>query len=140
MRPVDQTRFGYPEGNCLVACVASIIEVEICDLPDLFDSCRDGDGKRVEGGEHWFDILNEGVMGHGWLALWRSAPHEIEHPTEYMIEVGPSGRSFNEDGVDVGHCIVSLDGVMVHDPHPDRSGLCGPTKYWIELERLADSA
>ena len=46
-----------------------------------------------------------------------------------------SGRAFDEDGKDVGHCVVCLDGEMVHDPHPDKTGLAGPIEDWILLER-----
>lgn len=35
MKPVQQTRFGPPDGNCMSACVASIIEckIEEVDIP-----------------------------------------------------------------------------------------------------------
>lgn len=37
MKPVDQTTFGAPHGNCLMACVASILEVPLDSLPVMFD-------------------------------------------------------------------------------------------------------
>lgn len=35
MKRVQQTKFGDGEGNCLTACVASLLECEIDDLPDF---------------------------------------------------------------------------------------------------------
>ena len=32
MKPVDQTSFGFPGGNCFSACVASILELPIDDV------------------------------------------------------------------------------------------------------------
>ena len=142
MRPVDQSKFGYPEGNCLMACVASILEVELCDLPDLFlRCCRTTDEGLTwsDRGEHWLDVLQEGVKVHGWEASWRDAKPEETPPAGYAIAGGPTGRTFDEDGRDVGHCVVCLDGVMVHDPHPERTGLRGKTEDWILLERVGTS-
>lgn len=34
MRPVLQTRFGDPMGNCWEACLASILAVELDEVPD----------------------------------------------------------------------------------------------------------
>ena len=67
MKSVDQTKFGYPEGNCLMACVASILEVGLDDLPDLFERCciQREDGVFWEGGEYWLDVLQEGVEALG---------------------------------------------------------------------------
>lgn len=136
MKPVDQTKFGYPEGNCLMACVASILEVGLDDLPDLFERCciqRD-DGVFWEGGEYWLDVLQEGVEALGWTATW-SPPLDV-YPTEYAIAGGPAGRAFDEAGKDVGHCVVYFDGVMVHDPHRDKTGLTGLIDDWIILKRV----
>lgn len=28
------------------------------------------------------------------------------------------------------HCVVGLDGEVIHDPHPDKLGILGPEKDW----------
>ncbi len=138
MKPVDQTKFGYPEGNCLMACVASILEVALDELPDLFERCctvRE-DGITWDDGD-WWEVLQEGVAAHGWTASYEAARYDMPHPPAYAIAGGPGGRAFDEKGVDVGHCVVCLNGEMVHDPHPDKTGLAGPIEDWILLERRA---
>jgi len=37
LRPVMQTRFGDPEGNCLMASVASILGIALDECPDLYE-------------------------------------------------------------------------------------------------------
>ncbi len=135
MKPVEQTRFGYPEGNCLMSCVASVLEVGLDELPDLFERCctMDGDGNFTDDNENWWEVVKEGVRSHGWEAIYR-ADHPENHPTGYAIAGGPSGRAFDGAGRDVGHCVVYLDDKMVHDPHPTRAGLAGPIEDWILLE------
>lgn len=118
-----------------MACVASILEVELDDLPDLFERCciQREDGTFWEGGEYWMDVLKEGVESFGWTVMWRES-NDI-FPTGYAIAGGPAGRAFNDAGEDVGHCVIFLDGEMVHDPHKDKSGFSGPIEDWIILEK-----
>ncbi len=33
MKPVDQTTFGHPGGNCFSACVASLLEMSVDQVP-----------------------------------------------------------------------------------------------------------
>ncbi len=139
MRPVDQTKFGYPEGNCLMACVASILEVGLDALPDLFEMCctsQEKDGTVHWDDGDWWSMLRGGVAVHGWDAVYRG-DHPENAPSGYAIAGGPGGRALDERGQDRGHCVVYLDGVMVHDPHPDKTGLSGPIEDWILLERRA---
>lgn len=45
MKPIDQTTFGVPGGNCFSACVASLLELSIDDVPYFMGDCdEDGDG------------------------------------------------------------------------------------------------
>lgn len=44
MKEVFQTKFGLNQGNCLSACIASILEVSIEDVPDFPTT-------------GWFDVL-----------------------------------------------------------------------------------
>ena len=142
MKPVNQTKFGYPEGNCLMACVASILEVDLDALPDLFEECctplDDGEGVTWDDG-NWWDVLQQSVRAHGWEAVYRG-DHPEQHPGGYAIAGGPGGRAFDEQGEDVGHCVVYVDGEMVHDPHPDKTGLSGPIEDWILLDKGAHIA
>jgi hypothetical protein len=117
MIPVTQTEIGVdnPRGNCLMACVASILEVPLESLPDLYE--------REKAGDHWFTVLAEVLASHGLK------PIEGGKRDLYHIGVGPSPRS------DMPHAVVMLGTEMVHDPHPDRTGLVASVlTYWISLE------
>ena len=37
MKPVDQTRFGCPGGNCYQAVIASILELDLEEVPDFMN-------------------------------------------------------------------------------------------------------
>jgi len=103
MRPVDQTTFGG-EGNCVSACIASILEAPIEEVPFFFGPPDVG----------W-------LRAHTWL--WRRGLHLLQVDTRadwivcgYMVLEGPSPRG-------LGHAVVGYAGVMTHDPHPSRGGL-----------------
>lgn len=62
MKPVFQDRYGIGRGNCVTACVASILECEIADLPEFCDG---------EGPE-WFDRLYDYCHRNGmFLIHWK---------------------------------------------------------------------
>ena len=142
MIAVDQTEFGYPKGNCIVAAMASIMEVGIDELPDLLERCHvfenGKDSSWKEGNDHWWNVLVEGARGHGWEPFYMEARANEIHPQGYAIAGGDSPRSdvVDENGKNVGHVVVCLDGEVVHDPHPSRDGLLGGiVKDWIMLCR-----
>jgi len=106
VQPVDQTRFGDPDGNCLAACVASIFEVALEDVADFQAS-------------NWLIELNEWLAPRGLAHLCLSFRHGLDStlmPGGFHLIGGPSRRGHN-------HSVVGHTGVIVHDPHPDRSGL-----------------
>lgn len=38
MKPIYQNKFGLGKGNCLQACVASVLELDLNDVPDFNES------------------------------------------------------------------------------------------------------
>ena len=132
MKPVDQTTFGSKVvaeyGNCYSACIASIIEADLADVP-TFVQTHGPDDPLV--GPVWWVAAQAWLLDHYGVtldytidpprALFGSTP---ESPwQQYAIAVGPSPRG------DHAHCVVvDLDGNLVHDPHPDRTGLAGPAE------------
>ena len=60
MIPVEQTNYGKHKGNCLTACVASLLEVPISSIPEF---CVDGE---------WFERLHKFCEENGFFLLyWR---------------------------------------------------------------------
>ncbi len=111
MKPVDQTIYGWPNGNCLSACVASILEMPTEAVP------LSGNG------EDWWPRLL------GWLVDRGLSATKIEGrspPRGYAIAFGPSPRLPGQ-----GHTCVAYDGAVVHDPHPSRAGILGVEHYVV---------
>jgi len=103
VRPVDQTTYGFDDGNCLSACLASILEISIEEIPTFLGS--DGQLRLAR-----------------WLADRGLAASIYQHgtyvPPGYAIAAGPSKRFAGRL-----HACVAYDGRVVHDPHPSREGL-----------------
>lgn len=119
MRKIYQTKFGSPNGNCWAACLASCLELDLSDVPD-FPAGHDDTS--------WWTDTQEWLFANHRLRLLEvevgaSAPLlEVFGPV-YWVASGPSPRgNFN-------HAVVYFGGGMVHDPHPDQTGLRGPPKY-----------
>jgi len=110
--PVDQDLFGMPYGNCFAACVASILELPSprCIANVMWDDTR------------WFQRFNTWAATKGFQALchpWNDAAADYireHHRDSHIIAAGPAARGFD-------HCCVYRGLQLVHDPHPDRTGL-----------------
>src|ERR1035437_5111691 len=122
MKPIDQTIFGFPDGNCLAASIASITGIDLDALSTEL---------RVE----WTTETN-------WLAgmihVLQSRGFSVVHfdnidapPDGYAVVFGPASRGF-------AHACVTLNGAVVHDPHPSRDGLISVTGYLVTtpIERM----
>jgi hypothetical protein len=129
MKPVDQTHFGVPHGNCLMSCVASILEVPLESLPVLQIEC---DVNRLE----WWDVLLDALRPHGFTALHYpngTDGYPAIAPRGYHIASGPTPKR------EFRHATVYLDGKLAHDPHPSRDGLARVERYYL-IEPLADAS
>jgi hypothetical protein len=114
MIPVTQDKFGGqdapPEesGNCFAACIASILELPLSEVPNF---CAYSD---------WNTRVNNWLEDYGMFLItiepksWYPRPRQFDDC--YSILSGPSGRGLR-------HCVVGKGEQMVHDPHPSRAGL-----------------
>ncbi|APU89051.1 conserved hypothetical protein [Virus Rctr85] len=107
MKFVDQTRFGNKEGNCLAACLASLFELDIDDVPD-FNALH---------GDNWYSIgLTSWLSQFGLVpVMLASITGEFPQNCHYLVG-GESPRG-------ILHSCIGLNGEIVHDPHPSRAGL-----------------
>lgn len=120
MKPVDQTRFGEHEGNCFAACLASILELEIGDVPEM--SC-----------EGQFEIMLAWLWERGLTAVELNFRPRAQFPyvfsrfglkgTGLAIASGKSPRGDFDHAVVVAvdHNIQQVQ--FIHDPHPSRDFL-----------------
>lgn len=112
MKPVYQTIFGKPDGNCFAACIASILEMDLEEVPNF---CK-GDNPR------WMFDLNEWLHQFGLGALTVSFHDEIPLTMGWCCVGGYGGPE------GVMHEVVMKDMKMVHNPH----------EGWGELATIVD--
>ena len=124
MKPVDQTICGLG-GNCFAACVASILELKIDQVPN-FCECEDT----------WFADFSRWVARRGYTPLFVKADAvrcryidicPLLTAGHYLIVSGLSPRG------DFMHAVVEHRGAVVHDPHPSRAGFVGAWQDFIVL-------
>lgn len=116
MITVDQTQFmssGVDEkevGNCWSACIASILEIGITDVP-VFAAYED-----------WWERTFSWLGERGYM-LEYLRPELLDYlgikDLPLCIATGKSPRG------DFNHSVVWLSDKMVHDPHFSRAGIEG---------------
>lgn len=121
MKPVNQTLFGDGSdgtecGNCFPACLASIIEYPLRDIPNF---CEDQ--------KHWFQNCNIWLSEFG-LSYFdcKMGIDDLEYNSKhwgYHLICGESARG-------ILHNVVGKKGKIVHDPHPSNAGLIGKPEDW----------
>lgn len=116
MKKVYQTKFGKPEGNCFPACLASILEIDIDQVPNF----HEGNGVWYKKYREWFNKYDLSLVA---IMNWEG--QEDACPQVYAIVGGLGPRGLQHSTVYFG-----LD--MVHDPHPEGGGVKDITE-WIYL-------
>lgn len=107
MKPVDQTTFGPRDGNCFSACIASLLELSIADVPWFMGGQDDA----------WMERnLLPWLAPRGLYALCFKLGFDW-YPPGYYIVGGESARG------GCLHSVIAQAGKTVHDPHPSRDGL-----------------
>ena len=116
MIPIQQTilHTETTKGNCLQAAIASILELSLEEVP-VFE----GDSWYLQL-MHWLEDCYEIE-----LARW---DYEVQFKGYYLV-TGQSPRG------NFKHIVVYKNGKMIHDPHPDKTGLVEIESVWL-LVRL----
>ena len=124
MIPIDQTVLRLPTdpsgppGNCFAACIASILEIPIDQIPQPNSDDVENWGR--DGG--YWERLAKWLRSIGWHLLdcaqpwpWSTAM-EADYEGCYWIASGPGPRGSK-------HSVVCCGWQIAHDPHPSRAGL-----------------
>lgn len=118
MRKNFQTKYGSL-GNCLAACISSLMDLDIHDVPNV---------------EVLFD-LDEGVFFQDSTPLWGEVLYKfIQHKgynwriaTEEEINNPPKDKPFLVIGKSLNgernHAVIYMNGELYHDPNEFRKGL-----------------
>jgi hypothetical protein len=127
MKPVNQTYQHKPPksiGNCFRACIASILELDIDEVPafEQLPGCWNGEESKEAS-----DCLKNWLADRD-LSLSYHPLYTEQIPKGYSILTGTSPRL--KGG---GHCVVALDGNVVHDPYkwPSAGGLAELWDYCV---------
>ena len=140
MKPVMQTRTGNnPDGpgNCFSACVASILECSLVDLPDEAEIVKELKIKHASKWEGWPDRFK---WGHSWKELWDRTQRECMRRGLAMLEVkGPFASEPPEAWCIISatsprgilHSCVGFGSKILHDPHPDGGGIAEEDRTYI---------
>lgn len=124
MKPVMQTLFYDKDrtGNCFEACLASIFEMDLKDVPNFH-------------GKNWFVEFWEWLKTKGYTTDGSLYNENIENYNGgvdgYFIVAGESPRGKHIKG---GHAVVYKNGKLAHDPHPDGTGVVS-IKYIMSIEK-----
>ncbi|MGW1744576.1 hypothetical protein ACWCRD_02950 [Streptomyces sp. NPDC002092] len=120
MRPVAQSILhGDPSGrpgNCLQAAVASLLDLQLDEVPHFIEH------------DDWEERLRDFCLAHGYRPLLRPPTTHVP----YGMAWGPSERG-------VRHAVVWVDDSMAWDPHPSRAGLLRVTEL-IAFEPVGGGA
>lgn len=119
-----------PHGDCLRACVASVLSMEADDVPHFFHDACDG----PTGAER----VRVFAAQHGLAPCYVTFPGDVPLPD--LLEMWGNangavptilyGRTQDED-----HCVVMLNGRVEHNPSWSNSPIVGPTSngFWHAL-------
>ena len=123
MIPVKQTKLHNPpeqNGNCFAAVIASILHLpieEVISVEDLPDETWYVQ-LRVWLLKHDYQIVYAPEFGHAFHAKDYYIPEDIVKDKFYLA----SGKTSRFGGT-VNHICIYKNGELIHDPHPDNTGL-----------------
>ncbi len=115
---------GQRPGDCLRACVASLLELNLHDVPHFIE----------EHDVRWFEGIQE-FLAKETSGIWTICCTEVAWPSvvgtpdpenvpplqRYVIASGPSPRGPWLHSV----LVDAFTGELAHDPHPSRQGVTG---------------
>lgn len=140
MKPVDQTQYGTganlePLGDCWSACIASILELDIVEVPHFYEKWpakNYGPDKALIEASDWLADRGYRLLPIGYID--RGAARLIKGTICIVSGISPrSGEKKVEHAV-VGR--IKDDGSfdILHDPHPSRDGVVKITGFEIIIK------
>lgn len=106
MTPTVQTKLAPPDGNCMQACVASLFDLPLEDVPNFMTL------------PSWWRALWEWAEPRGWnVLMWREGGLDSLSPGAWsslgIASIAPTGARYR-------HCVLMSmgSGLLVMDPYP----------------------
>ncbi len=129
MIPVYQSNTDPKTGDCLAACVASVLELDLAEVPNF---CG------LHGDQWLAELASWLVRTRRMWALNLIAPPDQEHPFIAMLDtfkpyVIAGGETARSDATGALHACVYRGGLLMHDPYPGGKGLTKVTDWTVIL-------
>jgi hypothetical protein len=112
MKKVYQTKYGEGKGNCFQAAVASILELNLSDVPDFVNEYKIRESQWWEEYNKWlskYELSAICITYGDWIT-------ELYRDT-FLLVTGPSKAN------GVMHSVVYCGGALCHDPHKGWNGV-----------------
>lgn len=120
MRAVFQDRFaarvcGDETGNCLQACIASVLELPLADVPNfaIFGS----DPATGDENPEWWREICKWSRSRGIEPIW------LDGNGSWFKTFPGFTIAFGDTASGSKHCVVMKGGTLTHDPLPDGRGV-----------------
>ncbi len=107
------------QGNCMAACLASLFELELSEVPDFA-------GKIVNG--KWYVILNVWLAKRNLELSFYPAKGTVPPMQGYYMLAVKSTTLKNPDD---GHMVIAQNGQVVHDPNPNAKAVGEKEDLWL---------
>ena len=127
MLKIMQTKFGVG-GNCQSATIATLLGIQIDEVPDFWDGCdmEDPDHTNVQNGRIYNNNFNAFLNKFGLTSI--SLGLDVGDHTEWVQEISTSmqGVPLLVNGLSPRgymHSVIWMDGELWHDPHPEGGGV-----------------
>ena len=123
MKPIFQTILTPPHGNCLQASIASILELELDDVPNFM----------LEDDDNWRKAYLDFMALHDLQPLFLDIAALRKHdpdwvPVGWHLLAGISPRSKKKPHYH--HELVCYRGVPIHDPSPLGNCTLRTAEFW----------
>lgn len=130
MKPVDQTEFYNLKsnntdgiGNCLSAVVASLLELDITEVPNFVKlHLQNSDDMRY----HWWVLLQKFIKEQGYQ--YKQVKKDEWLKNELYLVSGLSPRS--NKSKELYHICIYQNGKLYFDPHFTREGLLSEEAFY----------
>ena len=122
MIPVRQTRFGAPHGNCIEACIASLLEIPLFHVEQYPLT-------KFRSYQHYINSIND-LLGHfdRFIYVVKFKPPFIpKFRGHYMV----AGVKYTGDR----HCVIYKNGRPCFDPNPDDAFLVEADRIYLVYKK-----
>lgn len=127
MKKVMQTKTGLG-GNCEGATIATLLGLELSEIPDFWEGCDIETPASLENGQIYQQNLNNFLAKLGYKMLNLGVPRNpSKEEQQWVIDIskhlgikhivaGESPRGYM-------HSVIYENGELWHDPHPEGGGV-----------------